>query len=50
MTICKKCDKSEKVKFEIPKNTHSFKTFEFFSGYWEERKRKAVKKKATREN
>jgi hypothetical protein len=24
-----KCDKSEEVTFEIPKNIHSFKTFEF---------------------
>jgi len=35
-----KCDKSEKVKFEIPKNIHSFKTFEFFQGVEKKEKEK----------
>jgi hypothetical protein len=44
-----KCDKSEKVKFEIPKNIHSFTTFEFFQGMGKKEKEK-LWKKANREN
>jgi len=46
-----KCNKSEKVKFEIPKNIYNFKTFEFFQGMVKkERKRKEMKKKKKQTN